>query len=194
MKIKALHAAFIALGMGISSSAFAAADVTASDASVATIDFTGSVTSNTCQLDTASTKQTIDMGEVKVSTLENNGNGPRHNFKIQLVDCDNATQGFQVTFEDNNGFSSTRDYLTNTSQGNGLEATGVGVAIANIDNGSVITLGQPVNVQASVDASNNNEAWPQQTISFDAYLKGVGQGKPTAGYVNASASVSITTY
>ncbi|TJZ59556.1 fimbrial protein [Raoultella planticola] len=83
MKIKALHAAFIALGMGISSSAFAAADVTASDASVATVDFSGSVTSNTCQLDTASTQQTIDMGEVKVSTLENNGMN-RHGFNRHL--------------------------------------------------------------------------------------------------------------
>ncbi|HFD8275012.1 TPA: fimbrial protein [Raoultella ornithinolytica] len=191
MKIKTLHAAFIALGMGVSSSVFAAADVTASDASVATVDFSGSVTSNTCQLATASAKQTVDLGEVKLSTLANNGSGPRHNFSIELVDCDTNTQGFEVTFEDANGFDPQRNYITNTSQGDGLEATGVGVMIADIDNGSELTLSQATNVSASVDASG--DAWPQQTISFDAYLKGV-ETNPTAGYVNASATVSITTY
>ncbi|WP_064359479.1 fimbrial protein [Raoultella ornithinolytica] len=194
MKIKTLHAAFIALGMGVSSSVFAAADVTASDASVATVDFSGSVTSNTCQLDTSSVQQTVNMGEVKVASLQNGGMGPRQNFSINLVDCDDQTQGFQVTFEDNNGSDSSRNYLTNTSQGNGLEATGVGVMIAHINNGTDLTLGQPADMEASVDAGNNNAAWPQQVISFDAYLKGIENQTPTAGYVNASASVSITTY
>lgn len=191
MKIKTLHAAFIALGMGVSSSVFAAADVTASDASVATVDFTGTVTSNTCQLATDSASQSVNLGEVKVSTLENYGSGPRQSFSINLVDCDASTQGFEVTFEDAQGFDSSREHITNVTKGDGLEAAGVGVMIANIDGGGDVVLGQATTIEASVDA--NDSAWAQQTISFDAYLKGV-EANPSAGYVNASATVSITTY
>ncbi|WP_163923147.1 fimbrial protein [Raoultella planticola] len=190
MKIKALHAAFIALGMGISSSAFAAADVTSSNASVATLDFSGSVTSNSCQLATDSVQQTVNLGEVKTSTLQNNGQGPRHSFTINLVDCDSSTKGFEVTFEDLQGYDANRDYITNVSMGDGLEAKGVGVKIAKVDEGSDIELSTPVTMAASVDASG--DAWPQQSFSFDAYMAGVGN-TVSAGYVNASATVSITT-
>lgn len=193
MKKNKIHMAIIALSMGLSSSVMAAADVTASDASVATVDFMGSVTSNSCQLATESVQQTVNLGEIKVSTLNNGAAGPRHAFQINLVDCDSSTQGFSVTFEDAQGYDANRDYITNISQGDGSDAKNVGVRIAKIDGGNDLVLGQEIDFDASVDP-NSGDAWPQQTLGFDAYLVKTDGGTATAGTVNASATVSITTF
>ncbi|WP_404698659.1 fimbrial protein [Raoultella planticola] len=195
---KSVMATIIAMGMGVSGSVMAAAGP--ADGSTGQIEFNGRVTSNSCQLSTASSSLVVDLGEVKASTLDAGTKGPRQNFSIDLVDCDAATKSFDVTFEDALGHNATANnkYLVNKTMGDGSEATNVGVYLAHVNQGADITLGEPQSISASIDSTTNPanpSAWANQTVSFDAYMaKPAGAtGAVTAGTVLANATVSIKT-
>ncbi|KAJ94456.1 fimbrial protein [Raoultella planticola] len=191
---KSVMATIIAMGMGVSGSVMAAAGP--ADGSTGQIEFNGRVTSNSCQLATASSSLVVDLGEVKASTLNAGTKGPRQNFSIDLVDCDAATKSFEVTFEDALGHNATANnqYLVNKTMGDGSEAQGVGVYLAHVNQGADITLGEPQSISASMDETdpNNTSAWANQTVSFDAYMAKT-TGTVTAGTVLANATVSIKT-
>jgi len=197
LKKKNVVATIIAMGMGVSGGVMAAAGP--ADGSTGQVEFNGRVSSNSCQLATASSSLVVDLGEVKASTLNAGTAGPRQNFSIDLVDCDATTKSFDVTFEDALGHNAIADnkYLVNKTMGDGSEAQNVGVYLAHVNQGANILLGQPQNVSASLDESDaaNPSAWANQTVSFDAYMAkpAAATGAVTAGSVLANATVSIKT-
>lgn len=113
----------------------AAANAMAADG---TIHFTGSITDQTCKIDTGSQNLPVNLGNVAQTAL-NGAKGMRAaptQFTINMSECPETVTGANVKFD---GTSDNNDQsLLALDSGTGI-ATGVGIQIAD-KNGAVIPL------------------------------------------------------
>lgn len=162
------------------------------DASQATLNFNGKVTSSLCQIDTSDIQKDIQLGEVSSAALKStNGRGPSKSFSVTLVNCDGGLQNISYVFQDKNG-SNTNTYLVPESSD--TAAKGVGVYLEN-ENNQPIEVGETT--QQTVVNGADGTALPNQTIPLSAYIGTVtgaaDAGDVTAGIVKASAVMTIRT-
>ncbi|QMD22911.1 type 1 fimbrial protein (plasmid) [Escherichia coli] len=164
---------------------------TANDASQATLNFSGKLTSSLCQVATDDINQTIQLGEVSVAALGSGGRGPSHSFSVKLKNCDASVNTITYAIRDTNGSSS--DYLTNKSGDD--YAKGVGVFLEDSSN-KALTLNGADHTYAV--ANNNGVALADQELPFAAHIGTLTNAAGTidnstlmAGIVDASAVVTI---
>ncbi|EHS3657255.1 fimbrial protein [Escherichia coli] len=161
------------------------------DASQATLNFSGKLTSSLCQVSTDDINQDIQLGEISKAALEASGRGPSHTFSVKLKNCDATVNAITYAIRDTNG--SNDNYLTNKS-GDDF-AKGVGVFIEDSSN-QAITLNGAQHTYAV--ANNGGQALPDQEIPFAARI-GVLEGttgnidnaKIMAGVIQATAVMTI---
>lgn len=170
----------------VSGSALAAPS--ANDASTATLNFSGKVTSSLCQVSTADTTKDIALGEVSKSAMEANGKSPAQSFSVTLNNCDSTTNEISYVFSDVNNSTNNAEYLEPKS--GDTSAGGVGVFLAKHD-GTPIKIGEDINLDIITD-TGSNDALPQQTIPLQAYIgKKDANATVTAGTVDAGAIMTI---
>lgn len=163
------------------------------DASQATLNFTGRVTSSLCQVDTNSIEQDIALGEVSSSALKASGVAPAKSFSVSLVNCDTGTGNIVYNIADANssGEAPTAAYLQPYSADD--SAKGVGVFIQTSDYKNV-TIGQDKELSVVKDEDGN--ALSNQTISLTAFIGTTNQqpdanNSVTAGSVSAKGVMTI---
>ncbi|HGC4843693.1 TPA: fimbrial protein [Escherichia coli] len=183
---KTIMSLFIA-SMVFSGSALAAA--AANDTSTAQLNFTGKVTSNLCQLSTASQSGIdIDLGEVSVKDLNANNRSRAQTFTVDLKNCDTSVNKIQYQVSSQN--PGDTDYISPVA--NDTAATGVGVYIQTADAASptAIRLGNSYNASVIQNVDGSGAAADQQ-IALQAYMKKAGNATVTAGSVNAVGYVTV---
>lgn len=161
------------------------------DASQATLNFSGKLTSSLCQVSTDDINQDIQLGEISKAALEASGRGPSHSFSVKLKNCDATVNTITYAIRDTNG--SNDNYLTNKS-GDDF-AKGVGVFIEDSSNQAITLNGAE---HTYTVANNAGQALPDQEIPFAARI-GVLQGttgnidntKIMAGVIQATAVMTI---
>lgn len=137
------------LSLAVISSLFSGAAMAAgadNNSSYATLNFSGRVTSNLCQVSTENTTTDINLGEVTVSQIKEGTYKPQ-SFVVTLNNCDTTTNSITYTIADKNGSAgATAQYLEPES--NDTSATGVGVYVEKSD-ATPITIGseQSLDVQ-----------------------------------------------
>lgn len=102
------------------------------DGPSANLQFTGTITAETCNVDTSSVNQTIDIGQFSTADFPSVGSVTRlKSFNINLKNCTPNITGSKVWFtgtQDNNNAALLK--LTDTGMGTAnVMATGVGVEI-----------------------------------------------------------------
>ncbi|HEF8785807.1 TPA: type 1 fimbrial protein [Providencia alcalifaciens] len=162
------------------------------DASKATLNFTGRVTSSLCQVKTDDLTKEISLGEVSKSAIAATGKGPAQSFQVNLINCDTTTNDISYVLADANNNGTTTAYLVPKSGDTAAE--GVGVFIETSE-------GTPVDPGTEQDlnvVSNNNSALSEQVIPLRAYIGthngqggSVGQGGIKAGTVDATGVMTI---
>ncbi|EEU1357125.1 type 1 fimbrial protein [Escherichia coli] len=159
----------------------------ANDASTATLNFTGRVTSSLCQVDTSTVEQNISLGEISASALKATGIAPAKSFSVSLVNCDSGTGKITYNIADANasGAAATAAYLQPLSEDD--SARGVGVFIQSSDHQD-ITIGQDKELAVVKDQSGN--ALSTQTISLAAYMATTDKAADTDGSKVTPGSVS----
>ncbi|EFJ2925019.1 type 1 fimbrial protein [Escherichia coli] len=179
------------LSLAVISSLFSGAAMAAgadNDSSYATLNFSGRVTSNLCQVSTENTTTDINLGEVTVSQIKEGTYKPQ-SFVVTLNNCDTTTNSITYTIADKNGSAgATAQYLEPES--NDTSATGVGVYVEKSD-ATPITIGSEQSLDVQKDESG---ALPQQSIALRAYIKEKADPDSViGGTVNASATMTIKT-
>ncbi|HAZ3609953.1 TPA: type 1 fimbrial protein [Escherichia coli] len=161
------------------------------DASKATLNFSGRVTSSLCQVKTDDLTKDIYLGEVSKSALEATGKGPAQSFQVNLVNCDTTTNDITYVLADANNNGSA-NYLVPKS--GDTSADGVGVYIET-SKGTAVEVGTEQNLEV---VSNNGSALSEQVIPLRAYIgTQTGQGGTlgpngiTAGTVDATGVLTI---
>lgn len=161
------------------------------DASQATLNFTGKVTSSLCQVATSDIQKDIQLGEVSSAALKaQNGRGPSQTFSVDLVNCDGSLEDISYVIQDQNG-SNSFNYLVPKSSD--TAAKGVGVYIQNEDQSVDINVGDTVTQTVVKDPDGN--ALPSQSIPLSAYIGTItgtaDAGTVTAGLVDATGVMTI---
>lgn len=111
---------------------FSAGKAAIADGPTANLKFTGTIIAETCNVDTSSVEQTIDMGQFSTAEFPSVGSLTKlKSFNINLKDCTQNITGSKVWFtgtQDNNNSALLK--LTDTGMGTAdTMATGVGVEI-----------------------------------------------------------------
>ncbi|HDC4802751.1 TPA: type 1 fimbrial protein [Escherichia coli] len=165
----------------------AMATSSANDSSYATLNFSGRVTSNLCQVSTSDVVKDIDLGEVTKTQIQD-GSQKKQSFSVQLNNCDTTVSQISYILSDSNSNVSSANYLQPTS--GDTSAQGVGVYVEKSD-GTAITTG----TSNSIDVlKNGTDALPQQTIALQAYVDSTTPKDITgvvAGTVNAAGTLTI---
>ncbi|HEB1529208.1 TPA: fimbrial protein [Escherichia albertii] len=162
----------------------------ANDASQATLNFAGRVTSSLCQVKTDDVTKDIYLGEVSKSALEASGKSPAQSFQVNLINCDGTTNDISYVLADaNNNGNAT--YLVPKS--GDTAATGVGVYVETSD-GTPVDIGTAQQLDVVV---NDGNALSEQVIPLRAYI-GTQTGNAgaigtdvTAGTVDATGVLTI---
>ncbi|EEU9600086.1 type 1 fimbrial protein [Escherichia albertii] len=162
----------------------------ANDSSLATLNFSGRVTSNLCQVATDSIVTDINLGEVSVSQLNNSSHSTPQSFNVMLNNCDTSVNTITYTLSDNNASDSVRGYLIPRSSD--TSATGVGVYVTKSD-GTPVEMRKAITHAVETDGTN---ALPNQKLSFSAYIAPAAdlQGHMQsigAGSVSAQGTLTI---
>ncbi|HEF0975460.1 TPA: type 1 fimbrial protein [Escherichia coli] len=159
----------------------------ANDASTATLNFTGRVTSSLCQVDTNSLEQNISLGEISASALKTTGIAPAKSFSVSLVNCDTGVNSITYNIADANasGANKTAQYLQPFSGDD--SARGVGVFIQTSDHKDV-TIGQDQTL--AVVKGEGDKALSTQTISLTAFMATPNKSPDTNGTQVTPGSVS----
>lgn len=170
----------VALSIGLACSLIAgsaiAKDSTATDST--TVTFHGTITETPCTLDSGSADQTVELGHIASSQLENKGSSTAKTFNFALSGCDvTSKKTVSVTF---NGQADSND-STLLALASG-DASGAGVAINSGD--KQLSLGKASSAQTLATGAN--------TLTFSAYLKGDGASAVTAGEFSAVSNVTFT--
>lgn len=184
----------VVMSLAVFSAMFSGAAMAASaanDSSYATLNFTGRVTSNLCQVGTGSTDTNINLGEVSLSQLTTGARrSTPQSFDVSLENCDTGMNTITYTLTDNNASDVVKGYLI--PQSTDTTATGVGVFISKSD-------GTPVEMSKSIThavATDGTNALPSQVLSFTAHIAPVTdlQGhlqQLGAGSVKAQGTLTI---
>lgn len=183
----------IVMPLAVISAMFSGAAMAASaanDSSYATLNFTGRVTSNLCQVGTGSSDTNVNLGEVTLSQLQTAQRSTPQSFNVSLENCDTGVNTITYTLTDNNAPDVVKGYLI--PQSTDTTATGVGVYIAKSD-GTPVEMSKSITHAVETDGTN---ALPSQKLSFAAYiapaadLNGHLQGLG-AGSVKAQGTLTI---
>ncbi|WP_431732910.1 fimbrial protein [Escherichia albertii] len=171
----------------------ALAELANNDASNATLNFSGKVTSSLCQINTDDVAKEIELGELSLAALKASGKGPAKSFSVGLINCDTTLNSISYTIAGQNNTGNNVDYLIPVS--NDESAQGVGVFIQKND-GTKVTIGKQESINVVKD---NDKALSAQSIPLQAYI-GTQSGSAdedgsnvTAGTVNATAIMTIRT-
>ncbi|MFJ3458587.1 fimbrial protein [Scandinavium goeteborgense] len=103
-----------------------------------TANFTGNLVHGACDISPKSLEQTVDFGSIIIKSLYSDGESPKSDLNIELIDCDLKTaQSATVTFS---GISDTDqpNYLAVTG-----DAKGVAVGIEVADDGMLVRINNP---------------------------------------------------
>lgn len=113
----------------------------------------GTVVASSCDVESGSQSQTVNLGNVSVGAFKNTGDiSSPQSFHIKLTNCSSNITGGAITFE-GTADDSNSDLLKLTP-GSGV-ATGVGVQILDGASGSPIALGQSTATQPLVAGDND---------------------------------------
>ncbi|MGF6565245.1 fimbrial protein [Kosakonia cowanii] len=170
MKMRLANTAFI-VWMGLAGTAQAADG---------TIYFTGSITDQTCAVDSGSQSMNVDLGKVSVTTLNGSAGlkaAPTH-FSITLNDCPDTVTALKVKFDGTAHAVNQR--LLSLDSGSNV-ASGVGIEIAD-KNGSVIPL-YSASGDYTLDEGSN-------TLDFTARYVSTGT-TVTTGTANATSQFTL---
>lgn len=161
------------------------------DASKATLNFSGRVTSSLCQVKTDDLTKDISLGEVSKSALAASGQGPAQSFQVNLINCDTTTNDISYVLADANG-NGAATYLVPKSGDTAAE--GVGVFVETSD-GTPVDIGTAQTLDV---VSNNGAALSEQVIPLRAYIgtqngQGgtIGANGLKAGTVDATGVLTI---
>ncbi|MXC97192.1 fimbrial protein [Escherichia coli] len=159
----------------------------ANDSSYATLNFSGRVTSNLCQVSTNDVTKSIDLGEVTKTQIANSSQ-PKQSFSVTLNNCDTTVADISYILTDTNNNTSSAPYLvpvnTDTS------AQGVGVYVTKSD-GTAIQVGNKYTINVQKEGTN---ALPQQSVALTAYVDSITKGDVTnvvGGTVDAAGTLTI---
>ncbi|HAI0478253.1 TPA: type 1 fimbrial protein [Escherichia coli] len=161
----------------------------ANDSSYATLNFTGRVTSNLCQVSTNDVTQSIDLGEVTKQQITDRAT-KKQSFSVTLNNCDTTTSQISYVLADGNNHQSTANYLQPKS--NDTSAQGVGVYVTKSD-GTAITVGTKYDIDVQ-KANDGTSALPQQVIALTGYIDSVTPGDASnvvGGTVEAIGTLTI---
>ncbi|HAY0242156.1 TPA: type 1 fimbrial protein [Escherichia coli] len=158
----------IVMSLAVVSAMFSGATMAASaanDSSYATLNFTGRVTSNLCQVGTGSSDTNVNLGEVTLSQLQSGARrSTPQSFNVSLENCDTGVNTITYTLTDNNAPDVVKGYLI--PQSTDTTATGVGVYVAKSD-GTPVEMSKSITHAVETDGTN---ALPSQKLSFAAYI------------------------
>ncbi len=174
MKLNVIASAFI-MSLGL-----ATTSVNAADAGAGTITFTGAIVDAPCSINPDSSDQEVDLGQVALSQLADNGVSKPQSFKINLENCaylDDKGTGGSNGGDDNESralvapsvkvqFGGSKAVADNdTWFGITGTASGAGVVITDAA-GTPIPVGGSSAVRELLEGNN--------TLGFSAYLQGLG--------------------
>ncbi|CAI1948726.1 Fimbria A protein precursor [Serratia fonticola] len=130
------------------------------DSGHGTVSFTGSIIDAPCSIDPQNVDQTVELGQISTSALENSGQSTPQNFTIKLTNCNVATlKSVSAKFTGAEGM--TKGLL-------GITGTAKGASIGITDGaGKVIALNTATDVQNLQNGDHN--------LTFAAYLQGDGK-------------------
>ncbi|EDE3185409.1 fimbrial protein [Salmonella enterica subsp. enterica serovar Typhimurium] len=164
---------------------------TANDASQATLNFSGKLTSSLCQVATDDITKDIQLGEISKAALIASGRGPSQSFSVKLKNCDSSVNSIKYTIRDTNGDETT--YITNKSGDD--YAKGVGVYLEDAANNALEVNGHSYDFTV---AATDGNALPDQEIPLAAHIGtlnaaagDINNNSIMAGIVNASAVMTI---
>lgn len=159
------------------------------DSSYATLNFSGRVTSNLCQVSTDNVTQNIDLGEVTKQQIKDSAT-KKQSFSVTLNNCDTSVSQISYVLADGNNNQSNAAYLQPKS--GDTSAQGVGVYVTKSD-GSAIQVGQSYNIDVQKD-TDGNSALPQQVIALTGYIDSITPGDDSGvagGTVEATGTLTI---
>ncbi|MCX5469034.1 type 1 fimbrial major subunit FimA [Acinetobacter nematophilus] len=180
MKFKSLSIAAVS-AFGISVSAFAADPVTVKGG---TVNFTGELVNAACAVSTASSNQTVSLGQYRTARLAKAGDKTAPvPFSIKLSDCDPTVQKTAaIAFQGTAAEGGTNLLGLSASSANGTVAKNVGLQITDHTAKALGITGAAFSTpQALLDGEN--------ALQFNAYY--VATGIATAGDANASATFTV---
>ena len=148
-------------------------------ASEVTVNINGNITSNTCEVDSASAKFTVQMGTTNTRTFTQAGTASSQiPFNIKLLNCGVDASNFTLTFNVA-GDTTNNDLLAIATGG----ATGLGIALYDAQ-GKQIAINKtssPVTLTAGTD----------NTLNFSASYMSTAQ-HVTAGAADSTATFALT--
>ncbi|WP_058911253.1 fimbrial protein [Entomohabitans teleogrylli] len=172
MKTKIVSAFLLAVGVGSVASIANAAD--------GTINFTGTITDETCTIASGSQNLNVDLGRVAKSALDGGAGkkaGPTR-FTLQLTGCPATVTGASVKF-DGVAKPENRNLLELTGAGTAGVATQVGIEIAD-RNGATIPL-YTASSNYPLAAGDNNLDFVARYVSTNTTV-GVGTANSTSQF------------
>lgn len=146
-----------------------------------TINFTGNILDTACTVNTSTSTQTVNLGDIARSTFSSAGSVASPTaFNIILENCPASVNSASVRF----GGTTNPDNSSLLSLSSGQTATGVGVALFEGDGSTQIPLSTPSN-QIVLDPAAAN------TLKFVAKYMATSN-TVTAGSANATTDFTIT--
>ncbi|HEC2037755.1 TPA: type 1 fimbrial protein [Klebsiella oxytoca] len=162
----------MALVSGVANAAASGTTVATGNGAHGTVHFKGEIIDSPCSIAPESADQTVDLGQVSNSALENKGKSSPVAFSIKLQNCDISTYK-TVTAT----WSGTADTNNNDIWGITGTASGAGIVL-NDASMKPIVLG--AETAATTLTSNNT------TIAMSAYLQGDGQTVVPGSFTGAA--------
>lgn len=180
------------MSLAVISTLFSGAAMAASaanDSSYATLNFSGRVTSNLCQVSTDNVTQSIDLGEVTKQQITD-GATKKQSFSVTLNNCDTTVSQISYVLTDGNNNQNTANYLQPKS--GDTSAQGVGVYVTKSD-GSAVTVGTKYDIDVQ-KGDDGVSALPQQVIALTGYIDSIVPGDVSSvvgGTVDAIGTLTI---
>ena len=180
------------MSLAVVSALFSGATMAASadnDSSYATLNFSGRVTSNLCQVSTDSVTQSIDLGEVTKQQITDSAT-KKQSFSVTLNNCDTTVSQISYVLADGNNNQSQAAYLQPKS--GDTSARGVGVYVTKSD-GTAINVGTRYDIDVQ-KANDGTSALPQQVIALTGYIDSTTPGNASGvvgGTVEAIGTLTI---
>lgn len=176
------------LAMVVSAMAFGGMSMGIAHATDGTINFTGTVTADTCTVAVNDqTNPTLNLGTVNATDLAAAGDtGPATNFTLNLTSCPTTVTAANVTFSGNADSALDTAFKNEATSG---AATNVGVQLYNAD-ASKVTPDTAVDVSTylTADAGGSTES---AAVPFTARMIAVA-AKATAGSLVSHADYTIS--
>jgi len=156
------------------------------DSSYATLNFSGRVTSNLCQVSTSDVTKDINLGETTKQQITDSSQ-KKQSFTVRLNNCDTTVSQISYVLSDGNNNADQAGYLLPKS--GDTSAKGVGVFVET-SGGDAVTTGETKTIDVLKDADGS--ALPQQTIALQAYIDKTGDvSGVSGGTVDATGTLTI---